>query len=58
VVTKVDIATEPMIAKAKRALEVAGAGEVMRCSSVTGEGIPELKTKIESILGGAFNDER
>lgn len=58
VVTKVDIATEPMIQKATRALRVAGAREVMCCSSVTGEGISELKAKIESILGGAFQDER
>lgn len=58
VVTKIDIATEPMILKSERALRVAGAREVMRCSSVTGEGIPGLKAKIESILGGAFQDER
>ncbi|MDR1514291.1 MAG: EutP/PduV family microcompartment system protein [Synergistaceae bacterium] len=57
VVTKIDIATEPMIQKSARALVVAGAREVMRCSSVTGEGIPQLRVKIESILGGA-SDER
>lgn len=51
VVTKIDIATEPMIKRAHKALEVAGAKEVMYCSSKTGEGIPELKAKIESIIG-------
>lgn len=51
VVTKIDIATEPMIARAKRALAVAGAKEVVLVSSVTGEGILELKTKIASITG-------
>jgi hypothetical protein len=44
--------------RSKRALKVAGAREVMCCSSVTGEGIPELRVKIESILGGVFQDER
>jgi ethanolamine utilization protein EutP len=53
VVTKIDISTEPMIKRAKRALEVAGAKEVMFCSSVTGEGIAELREKIDDILGGA-----
>ena len=51
VVTKIDIATEPMIKRAHRALEVAGAKEVMYCSSKTGEGIPELKARIEKIIG-------
>lgn len=58
VVTKIDIAAEPLIRKAKRALEVAGAKEVVCCSSKTGEGIPELKAKIESILGGVMPHER
>jgi len=53
-VTKIDIATESMKARSKRALEVAGAGEVMFCSSLTGEGIPELRAKIDNILGGAL----
>lgn len=51
VVTKIDIATPPMIKRAHRALEVAGAKEVVYCSSKTGEGIPELKVKIERIIG-------
>jgi ethanolamine utilization protein EutP (predicted NTPase) len=53
VVTKIDIATEPMIQKSQRALAVAGAREVMRCSSIMGDGIPELRARIESVLGGA-----
>lgn len=51
VVTKIDIATEPMINKAHKALVVAGAKEVMYCSAKTGEGIPELKKRIESLIG-------
>jgi len=51
VVTKIDIATEAMIKKAHRALEVAGAKEVRRCSAITGEGIPELKERIDSLIG-------
>jgi ethanolamine utilization protein EutP len=58
VVTKVDLATEVMRARSKRALEAAGAKEVMFCSSLTGEGIAELRQKIEHILGGAFWNER
>jgi ethanolamine utilization protein EutP len=50
VVTKIDISTEPMVKRAKRALEVAGARDVMLCSSVTGEGIEELREKIDGIL--------
>jgi ethanolamine utilization protein EutP len=53
VVTKIDISTEPMIQRAKRNLVTAGAKEVMFCSSVTGEGISELREKIDYILGGA-----
>ena len=53
VVTKIDISTGHMIQRAKRNLEVAGAKEVMFCSSVTGEGISELREKIDDILGGA-----
>ncbi|MDR1648725.1 MAG: EutP/PduV family microcompartment system protein [Synergistaceae bacterium] len=58
VVTKIDLATESMKARSKKALEVAGAKEVMFCSSLTGEGIPELREKIDYILGGAFGNER
>ena len=54
VVTKIDIAGEPKIQRAKKALEAAGAKEVMFCSSVTGEGISELRDKIDNILGGAI----
>jgi len=54
VVTKIDVFSEPMIQRAKKALEAAGAKEVMYCSSVTGEGISELKEKIDNILGGAI----
>ena len=53
VVTKIDVSSESMIQRAKKALNVAGAKEVMFCSSVTGEGIPELRGKIDNILGGA-----
>ena len=53
VVTKIDVAGESMILRAKKALEVVGVKEVMFCSSMTGEGISELKEKIENILGGA-----
>ena len=53
VVTKIDISNEHMIQRAKRNLEVAGAKEVMLCSSITGEGISELREKIDDILGGA-----
>jgi len=53
VVTKIDVFSEPMIKRAKKALEAAGAKEVMFVSSVTGEGISELREKIEDILGGA-----
>jgi ethanolamine utilization protein EutP (predicted NTPase) len=58
VVTKIDLATDSMKARSKRALEVAGAKEVMFCSSLTGEGIPELSERIDHILGGAFGNER
>ncbi len=58
VVTKIDIATEAMILRSERALRVAGAKEVVRCSSYTGEGISELKARIASILGGAERNER
>jgi len=51
VVTKIDIATEAMIKKAHKALEVAGAKEVRHCSAITGEGIPELKERIDSLIG-------
>jgi ethanolamine utilization protein EutP len=54
VVTKIDVATESMIARSKKALEVAGAREVVFCSSLTGEGIQELREKIDDILGGAL----
>ena len=54
VVTKIDVSSESMIQRAKRALEVAGAKEVMFCSSTTGEGISELREKIDNILGGAI----
>ena len=52
VVTKIDISTELGILRAKRSLEIAGVKEVMFCSSVTGEGILELREKIDNILGG------
>ena len=54
VVTKIDVSSESMIQRAKRALETAGAKEVVLCSSVTGEGISELRDKIDNILGGAI----
>ncbi|MDR1651741.1 MAG: EutP/PduV family microcompartment system protein [Synergistaceae bacterium] len=55
VVTKIDIATESMKERSKREVEFAGAGEVMFCSSLTGEGIPELREKIDNVLGGVFS---
>ena len=50
VVTKSDEATAEGVRRAREVLLRAGAREVRRCSSVTGEGLREMKERIEELL--------
>lgn len=47
VITKIDIATEEQIQNARDLLNLAGVSEIYEVSSVTGEGIDELKKVLE-----------
>lgn len=50
VVTKLDVASQEQRLKARRALSIAGAEEVVECSARTGEGIEELKERIGQLV--------
>lgn len=50
VITKLDVASSEQKLKARRALSLAGAEEVVECSANTGEGIEELKNRIGQMM--------
>ena len=55
VITKIDKSTKEQRIKATKALKEAGIGEVVECSSRTGEGIAELKSRIEELISNFSN---
>ena len=50
VITKIDVASPEQRLKARKALSLAGAEEVVECSANTGDGIDELKNRISQLM--------